>query len=95
MATLYCDWYWMQPVITICSSLAVLLIVLTIVSIYKKRYSITNMIFHLQERFCMPPEEHSNVSYRYDAFVLYSSVDDDRLWVHYELVNKLEKVYGF
>jgi toll-like receptor 13 len=33
--------------------------------------------------------------YRYDAFVLYSSVDDDRQWVHLKLVPDLEDVYGF
>ena len=93
--SLYCNWYWMQPIIIVCSSLGLLLIVLAIVSIYKKRYSISNMIFRLHERFRISSEDHSNVSYRYDAFVLYSSVDEDRLWVHYELVNKLEKVYGF
>ena len=93
--SLYCDWYWKQPVIIVCSSLAVLLIVLAIVSIYKKRYFLSNMIFRLQERFRKLSEEDNIVSYRYDAFVLYSSVDDDRLWVHFKLVNELEKVYGF
>ena len=39
--SLLCDWYWMQPVIIVCSSLALLLVVLAIVSIYKKKYSIS------------------------------------------------------
>ena len=43
----------------------------------------------------MASDEHGNVSYKYDAFVLYSSVDDDRLWVHFKLVQELEKLYGF
>ena len=45
--SLHCDWYWMQPIIIICSSLALLLVILAIVSIYKKRYSISNLIFRL------------------------------------------------
>ena len=95
--SLYCDWYWKQPVIIVCSSLSVLMIVLAIVSIYKKRYFIANMIFRLQEWFCncMLSKEDPGILYRYDAYVLYSSVDDDRLWVHFKLVNELEKVYGF
>ena len=93
--SLYCEWYWMQPVIIVCSSLSTILVVLAIVSIYKKRFFILNLIFRLKERFCKQSGEQSNVSYRYDAFVLYSSIDDDRLWVHFKLVHELEKVYGF
>ena len=93
--SLYCEWYWMQPVIMACSSVSVLLLVLGIVSLYKKRFFIANLIFRLKERLCMPSDESSNVSYRYDAFVLYSSIDDDRLFVHFKLVHELEKVYGF
>ena len=93
--SLYCDWYWIQPVIIVCSSLALLLVILAIFSIYKKRYSISNLIFRLQERFRASSDEHINVSYKYDAFVLYSSVDEDRLWVHFKLVQELEDVYGF
>ena len=93
--SLNCDWYWRQPVIIVCSSLALLLVVLAIVSLYRKRFFILNVIFHLRERCCVPSDEDSNVSYKYDAFVVYSSVDDDRLWVHYKLVSELENVYGF
>ena len=39
--------------------------------------------------------EQGLLMYEYDAFIVYSSVDEDRLWVHYKLVDQLEKVYGF
>ena len=55
----------------------------------------SNLIFRFQERFCVARDEITATTFTYDAFVLYSSVDDDRQWVHYKLLTELEKVYGF
>ena len=94
--SLYCNWYWEQPTIAVgCSLLLFLLFLITFI-IYRKRWVIRNLIFHLQERLSQHSDDNTDTtSYRYDAFVLYSSVESDRLWVHLKLVPELEKVYGF
>ena len=92
--SLHCNWYWMQPVIIVASSVALTLLSLAIFGIYKKRYFISNLIFRLQERFRRPSDEQQQV-FKYDAFVLYSSIPDDRLWVHFKLVSELENTFGF
>ena len=54
-------------------------------------------MFRLQERLPQRSEqglEMQSVLYDYDAYILYSSADEDRLWVHYKLVPQLEKDYG-
>ena len=94
--SLYCNWYWEQPTIAVGCSLLLFLFFLTIFIIYRKRWFIRNLIFRLQERFSHNSADDTDVqTYKYDTFVLYSSVDADRLWVHYKLVPELEKVYGF
>ena len=93
--SLYCDWYWKQPVIAVGSSFAISLFFFMVFGTYKKRWFISNLIFRFQERFCMASDDSSGGPFKYDAFLVYSSVDEDRLWVHYKLVDKLEKEYGF
>ena len=93
--SLYCDWYWKQPVIAVGSSFAFSLFFVMVFGIYKKRWFISNLIFRFKERFCMASDDNSAGPFKYDAFIVYSSVDEDRLWVHYKLVDKLEKEYGF
>ena len=93
--SLYCDWYWKQPVIAVGSSFAFSLFFVMVFGIYKKRWFISNLIFRFQERFCMASDDNSAGPFKYDAFIVYSSVDEDRLWVHYKLVDKLETEYGF
>ena len=93
--SLHCNWYWMQPLIAVASSLALTLFGIAIRIVYKKRFHISNLIFRFQERFSTAPDDNIINTYMYDAFVLYSGVDDDRLWVHYKLVTELENVYGF
>jgi toll-like receptor 13 len=62
---------------------------------FKKRFHISNLVFRLQERLGHGSDDRSNSGYTYDAFVSYSNVDEDRLWVHYVLLKKLEKEFGF
>ena len=63
---------------------------------YRKRWSIRNLVFRLQEHLSRHSNDSTNITpYKYDAFVLYSSIDSDRLWVHFKLVSELEEVYGF
>ena len=94
--SLYCNWYWEQPTIAVGCSFLLFLFFLVIFVIYRKRWFIRNLIFRLQECFSQNSDDNSeSASYKYDAFVLYSSVDVDRLWVHYKLVPELETVYGF
>ena len=92
--SLRCNWYWMQPVIAVASAVALKLLCLAAFGIYKKRYFISNLIFRLQERFMRPSNEPQQV-FKYDAFVLYSSIEADRLFVHFKLVSELEKNFGF
>ena len=91
---LHCNWYWVQPVIAVVSSVALTLFFLAIFGIYKKRYFISNLIFRLQERFRRPSNDHQGV-FKYDAFVLYSSIEADRQFVQFKLVSELEKNFGF
>ena len=63
--------------------------------IYRKRWFIKNLIFRFQERFSRKKDDTDVGPYKFDAFVLYSSTDADRLWVHFKLVHELEKNYGF
>ena len=93
--SLHCDWYWKQPVIAVGSSFALSLFFFMVFGTYKKRWFISNLIFRFQERFCMAADDSSGGPFKYDAFLVYSSIDEDRLWVHYKLVDKLEKEYGF
>ena len=94
--SLYCNWYWQQPVIAVGCSLLLFLFFLIIFVCYRKRWFIRNLVFRIQERFSRHSDDNiDTTSYKYDAFVLYSSVDADRLWVHYKLVPELENVYGF
>ena len=96
VGTLYCNWYWEQSAIAVGCSLLLFMFFLTIFIIYRKRWLIRNLIFWLQENFSRNPEDVTDAtSYKYDAFVLYSSIKADRLWVHYKLVPELETVYGF
>ena len=83
--SLYCDWYWKQPVIAVGSSFAFSLFFGMVFGIYKKRWFISNLIFRFQERFCMASDDNSAGPFKYDAFIVYSSVDEDRLWVHFKL----------
>ena len=93
--SLYCDWYWKQPVLAVGSSFAFSLFFVMVFGMYKKRWFISNLIFRFQERFCMASDDNSAGPFKYDAFIVYSSMDEDRLWVHYKLVDKLETEYGF
>ena len=93
--SLYCDWYWKQPVIAVGSSFALSLFFVMVFGTYKKRWSISNLIFRLQERVCAASDDNSAGPFKYDAFIVYSDNPDDRQWVHYKLVNELEKEYGF
>ena len=93
--SLYCDWYWKQPVIAVGSSFAMSLFFVLVYGTYKNRWFISNLIFRFQERFCTASDDSCGGPFKYDAFIVYSGVDEDRLWVHYKLVEKLEKEYGF
>ena len=93
--SLYCDWYWKQPVIAVGSSFAFSLFFVMVFVTYKKRWFISNLIFRFKERFCRVSDNNSAGPFKYDAFIVYSDIPDDRHWVHYKLVNELEKDYGF
>ena len=95
IASLHCNWYWMQPLIIVTSLLTLALFVFAACVAYWKRFHISNLIFRFHERFCVVRDEITATTFIYDAFVLYSGVDDDRQWVHYKLLTELEKVYGF
>ena len=64
--SLHCNWYWVQPVIAVGSSLALTSLVLVLFGAYKKRWAIRNLIFRLQERLFSPPEDSATVAYKYD-----------------------------
>ena len=94
--SLYCNWYWQQPTLAVGCSLLLFLMFFIIFVTYRKRWYIRNLIFRLQERLSRHSDDNTDTTtYRYDAFVLYSSIDSDRLWVHYKLLSELENVYGF
>ena len=93
--SLYCNWYWEQPAIAVGCSLLLFLFFLIIFVLYRKRWFIRNLVFRLQERLSHSDSDTDGTSYKYDAFVLYSSIDADRLWVHYKLRSELENVFGF
>ena len=93
--SLHCNWYWMQPLIAVASSLALTLFGIALFVAYRKRWFISNLIFRLRERFSSPSDEQTNISYKYDALISYSSADGDRQWVHLQLVKELEEKYGF
>ena len=93
--SLYCNWYWEQPAVAVGCSLLLFLFFLTIFVLYRKRWFIRNLVFRLQERLSHSDSDTHGTSYKYDAFVLYSSIDADRLWVHYKLRSELENVFGF
>ena len=92
---LHCNWYWMQPLVAVASSLAITLFGIALFVAYRKRWFISNLIFRLRERFSSASDEQTNISYKYDALVSYSSADGDRQWVHLHLVKELEEKYGF
>ena len=94
--SLYCSWYWEQPTIAVGCSLLLFLLFLIIFVTYRKRWFIRNLVFRLQESMSHHTDDNTDTtSYRFDAFVLYSSIDSDWMWVHYKLVSELENVYGF
>ena len=94
--SLYCNWYWEQPTIAVGCSLLLCLFFLLIFVTYRKRWFIRNLVFRLQERLSVPSDDTTDVtSYKYDAFVLYSSIPDDRLWVHYKLGQNWRMFMGF
>ena len=51
--------------------------------------------FQIPRKVSVASDDNTINTFIFDAFVLYSSVDDDCLWVHYKLQKELEKVYGF
>ena len=93
--SLYCNWYWIQPVIAVASSLSLMLFGIALFVVYRKRWFISNLVFRLRERFSPVSDEQTKISYKYDAFISYSSADGDRQWVHFKLVKELEEKYGF
>ena len=93
--SLYCNWYWMQPVTAVASSLALALLGIALFVVYRKRWFISILVFRLRERFSPVSDEQTNIYYKYDAFISYSSADGDRQWVHFKLVKELEEKYGF
>ena len=93
--SLHCNWYWVQPTVAVGCSLVLFLFFVLIFITYRKRWFIKNLIFRLQERFSRENDDIDVGPYKFDAFVLYSSIDADRLWVHFKLVPKLEDEYGF
>ena len=74
--SLYCNWYWEQPTIAVGCSLLLFFLFFIIFVIHRKRWYIRNLMFHLQERLSWHSDDNTDTtSYRYDAFVLYSSTD--------------------
>ena len=95
--SLYCDWHWNKNAIPAGYSLLFLLFFLIIFVLYRKRWFIRNLVLGSRKRLSHSDDntDITSDSYKYDAFVLYSSIPDDRLWVHYKLRSELENVYGF
>jgi hypothetical protein len=62
---------------------------------YQKRWLLRHLVFTVKERFCKKKGLTEADNFQYDAFVIYSSEDIDRVWVHLILVQELENVYGF
>mgnify|MGYP001552012437 CR=1 FL=1 len=67
------------------------------VIIYKRRWTIRRFLFIARERLERLNPEEGNVGdyFEYDAFVVYSNEDEDRTWVHFQLLRRLENEYKF
>ena len=82
-------------IIAVLSTLAVVSCVGIIILSYKKRWHVRHFIFRNYQKFHAHRQGYQEIEdYEYDAFILYSGQEEDRLWVHRVLVETLEKKYG-
>ena len=80
------------PIINaVLTTLAIVAITILFVVAYFKRWHIKTCIYRLQRRFKAKTNKEEIVMCKYDAFVLYSGEEEDRLWVHRVLLETLEK----
>ena len=64
--------------------------------VYRKRWIIRHFLFVTKEKLTRRKNGYTNIEhFEYDAFISYSSEDEDRTWVHFKLVQELEHNYGF
>nr|UCK81503.1 Toll-like receptor 4 [Arenicola marina] len=87
--------YWRLILLTALTTSGVLGLILGIIGIYRKRWSIRFYIHAASQswqRRTRMREEADGRIYPYDAFIVYSS--EDRGWVHDVLVKTLEDQYG-
>ena len=55
---------------------------------YKKRWHLKHFFFILKHSIYIKKRNKQQPAYEYDAFILYSGEEEDRLWVHRILVGK-------
>ena len=78
----------------VCIFFAVILIAIAVYVMYIYRWHIYYYMYKLKERFHKDNSGNS-ISYQFDALIVHSGEDRDRIWVHYVLRNALERNYGF
>ena len=78
----------------VCIFFAGILIAVVVYVIYIYRWHIYYYIYKLIEKFHRD-NSGNPISYRFDALIVHSGEDRDRLWVHYVLRYALERNYGF
>ena len=83
-----------QIIVAVFLTLGAVCLILLAFLTYRKRWLIRHGIFNIKEK-CFPSSDAKDKSYRYDAFILYCSDDEDRIWVHRLFVQKMEEDYGF
>ena len=81
-------------VIAVSTTLVIVATVALIVLAYRKRWHLRHFLFKGYQRLRARGNPEEVVNYEYDAFILYSGEEEDRLWVHRVLVDTLEKEYG-
>ena len=81
-----------KAAVYVCSTLFIVAVFVAVCISYRWRWHILHFCFRLRERQHHSQSESND--FLYDAFLLYSSKDEDRLWVHYELRQMLEDKYG-
>ena len=81
-------------VIAVSGTLVLVAIVILLFAAYRKRWHLRHFIFRVHQMVKVRQSNEQDIDYEYDAFILYSGEEEDRLWVHRVLLNTLEKDYG-
>ena len=83
-----------QIIVAVSSTLGAFVFILTAYVAYRKRWWFRHQFFVLKT-YVFATGDDNKRNFKYDAFILYCSDDEDRLWVHRLFVHKLEIEYEF